>query len=422
MRDDTDAGHEPASGIILPADRAEFFDEEHYLAANPDIVKGISDGHFVDGYHHYVMHGRQEGREAAPAFAEAWYLCAYPMARHDIDQGRARDARDHYQRLGRFRGYLPNPAAPRPDDPSRLRSRFGGLWTDAPDALDTIAGRLSIGRLSEPDAALLADWTQQGFVILPDAVPATTLETARADLDRAFQGGYPPLLFQCPSRGTPDIPWCPEFEREPATALDPHWYSDAIRDAMFTPAITNCLELLFDRKPLVAQSLGFLRGTDQPVRQDSAHAGFSQQRRFVTAWIALDDVTEGNGAPFCYPGSHRFPDFLPAGGYKSLTEAIRMDAADAPSLREAEYRHHETLLRTAATRTITEHHLRAKAGDVMIRHADLAHADRQPPQDTTRRSLLAYYCPADIAPLTFETGRIALRRHGDGGFYGTAIY
>ena len=400
----------------------ERYDEDYYLMVNPDVVNGIAAGYFENGYHHYRLHGRDEGRIGAPVFDAAWYCRIYPMATTDIENGRARDAWDHWQRIGRYRGYLPNPGAPRPENPSRLAARFGGLWTDAPDADDTIAGRHAIGVLSDADAELLRNWISNGYVILPGAIPAHLLDAACTDLDRAYQGGMPSLLFQCLSLSPNDMPWRPEINARPAKALDLHWHSQATRDLMFAPAILRFLHLIFERPPLASQSLGFLRGSGQPAHQDTAYVVYSQARRFAASWIALEDVTEGAGELAYFPGSQRAPDFVYADRYKSLHEAMRMNIAGGNSLREAEEEHGRTIIRHAEEHGLREERLLAKAGDVLIWHADLAHGGRPISNNATRRSVVTHYCPADVAPLSFEAGRCDLRRHGTSGYYSTVVY
>lgn len=400
----------------------ERFDEDYYLSVNPDVLDGIAAGYFVNGYHHYRLHGRAEGRLCAPVFDPLWYARVYPMVGADIDRGRAHDAWDHWQRIGRYRGYLPNPAAPRPENPARMNARFGGLWTDAPDAGDIIAGRQAIGTLTDAEAAMLTHWVDNGYIILPGAIPAHLLDAACTDLDRAYQGGMPALLFQCLALSPNDIPWRADINIKPAKALDLHWHSPATRELIFAPEILRFLHLIFERKPLASQSLGFLRGSAQPAHQDTAYVVYSHARRFAASWIALEDVTEGAGELAYIPGSHSAPDFIYAERYKSLHEAMRMNIAGGHSLREAEEQHGRAILRHAEEHKMPEHRLLAKAGDVLIWHADLAYRGKPISNNTTCRSVVTHYCPSDIAPLSFEAGRCTMREHGTSVYYSTVVY
>jgi len=40
------------------------FDEERYLAANPDVAEAVREGHFASGRQHFIDHGFAEGRDA----------------------------------------------------------------------------------------------------------------------------------------------------------------------------------------------------------------------------------------------------------------------------------------------------------------------------------------------------------------------
>jgi phytanoyl-CoA hydroxylase len=398
------------------------FDEEYYLAIHPDIRDGVAAGQFVNGYHHYRLHGRAEGRTCAPEFDAQWYARVYPMVAADLAQGRARDEADHWRQLGRYRGYLPNAAAPRPDNPSRMNARFGGLWTDAPDAHDIVAGRQSIGTLTDDDALRLSGWIDDGFIRLPGAIPAHLLDAACTDLERAYQGGMTALLFQCAALSADDIAWRPEIHRQPATALDLHWHSAATRDLIFAPEIVRFLHLIFERKPLAAQSAGFMRSPARPTHQCSATIAYSQARRFVTSWIALEDVTADGGELAYFPGSHTAPDFMYGTRYKSRPEAMRLNGAGSDGLDEAADQHSRALLRHIEAHCLPERRFLAKAGDVLIGHADLAHGDTPVSNHATRRSVVAQYCPADVAPASFEMGRSAVREYGCSGYYCTVVY
>ena len=43
-------------------DQPDWFDEEAYLLANPDVGISVAATEFASAYHHYVLHGRKEGR------------------------------------------------------------------------------------------------------------------------------------------------------------------------------------------------------------------------------------------------------------------------------------------------------------------------------------------------------------------------
>jgi hypothetical protein len=127
----------------------ESFDERFYLDNNPDVAAAVTAGRLASGLQHYERVGHKEHRKARFGdFQPQFYYYSYPMARQDIASGKASDLFDHYNRIGRHRGYLPNPSAPRPDNPSVVVSRFGGTWLDMANAGDMIEAKLEIGRIT----------------------------------------------------------------------------------------------------------------------------------------------------------------------------------------------------------------------------------------------------------------------------------
>ena len=53
---------EQATGTV----RAAEFDEDAYLAANPDVAASVRSNGFSSGYHHWLLMGRREGRSLSP--------------------------------------------------------------------------------------------------------------------------------------------------------------------------------------------------------------------------------------------------------------------------------------------------------------------------------------------------------------------
>jgi hypothetical protein len=46
------------------------FDEVSYLDANPDVAKAVISGVFKNGYEHYKIHGKNEGRILKKLFVQ----------------------------------------------------------------------------------------------------------------------------------------------------------------------------------------------------------------------------------------------------------------------------------------------------------------------------------------------------------------
>ena len=394
------------------------FDEAGYLRLYRDLATAVAEGRVPSGWAHYDKYGRAEGRrpnDLDPGF----YLKAYPMAAEEIARGCATCAADHYVSFGRARGWLPNAKAPRPTDASAIPSPFGGLWPDRPDAVDLIDGRLECGLITRVQADRLRFWVQNGYLVLEKAIPEALIDRTVRDLDRAYSGGIADLKFECHAIARDRIAWQPEVNIQPSKALDVHHFSPAIRYLIFNEPIAEFLGLIFETKSFASQTLGFLRGSAQEGHQDSAYVPYTIARQFAATWIALEDVTLGAGELFYYPGSHRLPDFLYNGLYKSVHEAKRLHG-DA-GLEDQVRAHVGSLEYRAQEWGLSKVPFAAKKGDVLFWHADLVHGGHPVSRDVTRKSIVTHYCPKYRAPLFSEWLQTKIWHH-DGHLYTSSHY
>jgi hypothetical protein len=376
------------------------FDEEGYLRLYPDVAAAIARNHEKDGWTHYKTHGYREGRKPSDV-NDDFYLKAYPLAAMEIAQGRAATPLQHYIRFGRARGYIPNFQAKRLPNPAQYTSPFGGLWVDQPHVQDLIEGKLETGQITAAQAEQLRFFVENGYVILPRAVPPKAVAAAREDLDRAYAGTLTGPFFECGPLGRGTFPWRPAVNDHPAKVMDLHHFSPACLKIMFAPKITAFLGLIFESRSFASQSLGFLRGSAQEGHQDSAYVVYTLPRQFAASWIALEDVTIGAGELFYYAGSHRFPEFLFGGAYKSVSEARRMGTPE-PIL-DHEVRAHVNMLESRARSLgLKKGVFPARAGDVLIWHADLVHGGNPVSSTVTRKSFVTHYCPRFAAPVFAE--------------------
>jgi phytanoyl-CoA hydroxylase len=393
------------------------FDEGYYLEKNPDVAEAVRKGEWPSGMTHYCITGKTKGRIAAPAVDAEWYISAYPRAALEIAAGKAANATEHYHRLGKYRGYLISQHAARAANPAATRSCYGGLWTDVGNALDIIAGRLDIGHISAEQANLLTQWVADGYVILPNAIPAAVLDSAEAELDRAYRGEVADLLFEV--QGVRSR-WVPETLTHPARALDLHWFSNPMRQLIFSQHILAFLQLLFERRVLATQTWSCWRGSAQEAHQDSGYVNYSLPLQCAAAWIALEDVREGAGELYYYGGSHRVAEYF-YGDSKGAEEARRV--TPEIDLAANHRRHRELLERQAAGMGLPMEPFRAKRGDVLISCADLVQGEAPISSTLTRKSIVAHYCPAELVPRYFEIDRRAeMKSFGATASYSTAHY
>lgn len=388
------------------------FDEEYYLKRHPDIAAAVQSGRLASGWLHYQQSGRVENRDARMGeFWPAFYAKSYPLAREEVAAGKANGMLDHYFKLGRARGYLPNPKADRPNDPDRIPSRFGGLWFDAANGEDLIAGKEEIGLISKADAELLRTFRRDGYVVLPQALATDLCDRAAELLDLGYSGQMDGLLFECAHLygNFAPHPWQPGVDEKNAKALSMHILSGVVRDVIFAPAVSHFLKLAFESFALATQSLGFLRGSAQEGHQDTAYVNYTRPRNFVASWAALEDVTVGAGELFYFVGSHRLDDYLFGGKHKIMHDWARESGGLPPGAGKEYVRFLERSTREAKWEKRV---FAAKKGDVLIWHPDLVHGGNPVSSEITRKSIVTHYCSSRLAPIYFETDGRRVYRHG----------
>ena len=402
------------------------FDEDWYLARYPDVAAAVASGTLPSGLAHYVTLGKNEGRHphpaASPHFDARWYAGSYPLAVAEAGSSEPAALEQHYARFGRFRGYLPHARASRPKDAAAMPTRFGGLWTDHANAHDVVRGKRALGWITGEEAQQLDSFIEQGFVVLPAISSTEILDRAQEALEAAYAGRCPDMLFACPAISSDVMGWDPRLRDQPAKALDPHWMSQEVRNLGFHPAVARMLHLLFERPALASQSLGFYRGSAQPMHQDSAYVAYSLPQQFAAAWIALEDVKPGGGELMYFPGSHRrLPEFLYDGKYKSVVEAGRSLVAKQVIGRD-DGRHVELIESEAARLGLPRQRFMAKRGEILLWHADLAHGGSTISRNDSRKSLVFHFCPREVAPLFMEYGGREIRAHNAGMYYTSTAY
>jgi len=397
------------------------FDEDWYLHSNPDVARGVRDGAFSSGWEHYSIHGKKEGRIPRPDFNPTWYAKAYPVARDEVGSDDPALLERHFFERGRYRGYLPYPQAPRPKDAAGFRSQFGGLWIDAANSLDVITGRRDLGVIGDADATLLETFVRQGYVILANAVEPKLLDRADQAVEAAYSGAFASLRFECPSISRESITWVDGLKNYPAKALDLHWFSIAVRDAIFCPAIERFLHVIFERHALASQTLTFYLGSGQSLHQDSAYVPYSLPQQFAASWIALEDVERGAGELEYLVESHRIlSEFVYGGEHKSVSEAQRTGSG-MNTLTDDIHRHVQRIEYEGKARELTRSTFLARRGDVLFWHSDLAHGGSPVSPGRSRKSLVTHYCPREVVPLYFEYGSPTIKAHGR-SFYASGHY
>lgn len=290
-----------------------------------------------------------------------------------------------------------------------FRSRFGGLWTDLSNARSVIDGKASLGWLSPAEAERLRRWVEDGFVVLPQAVPHELIDRLDADVERIWNGSSSERCFvEYHAEGAVLHRAGREFKEKRAKLLDLHGHLESARHVIFSTAILRFVSLLFERPLLAFQCLYFRWGSRQAIHQDTAFVKVSSPLEFVASWIALEDIRPDSGELEYYKGSHKLDDYLFEGRHKWMpTKSPEYD------------RFHASLHEKSRDLGLERQKFVPRKGDVLLWNADLAHGgSQQVTEGLTRKSIVTHYCPVDCEPVYAAGTRTPPRfRHNDIAFY-----
>ena len=152
-----------------------------------------------------------------------------------------------------------------------------------------------------------------------------------------------------------------------------------VRDLLLHRKIVSVVQPLLGQPPVLCNSLNLERSSAQDYHADSLYMTPHTRESLIASWIALEDVTPGSGPLRLYPGSHRFAPFVFSNGQRHAV------AGEMPKWAEH-------MAREIETRKAQPHIVYAKAGDVVLWHADLLHgAEAIADVSRTRKSLVGHY-------------------------------
>jgi hypothetical protein len=180
-------------------------------------------------------------------------------------------------------------------------------WTDRADALDRVRRRFDAGALTDRQAERLRTWICDGYVVLDLGTASDRLAPARIAVEQVFAGVVREVRFRCPPLSDVPVQWVPEVTPHPASALDAHLCSDALRSLILAPPVVLFLSQVFDAEPRIVASEAALRPIGHAARRGPADR--------IGVMIGLDDPPV-DAVMRVRPGSHRDS---PTAGWVPLT-------------------------------------------------------------------------------------------------------
>lgn len=270
-------------------------------------------------------------------------------------------------------------------------SKPGRLWIDEPDWLDVLARKRWSGEFSEELSGRIFRFVRDGYVIIPQAVPADLLARLEEGVEELWSAPPAGLLIETyePDNQRKHIPPVVEYRAGNTRLLDVFAFCATARAAIANPPALEFLRAIFGARPKAMQSLSFWKGSQQDIHKDTAYVRVDTgAMRLAATWLALEDVEAGTGELEYYIGSHRAPAFMFGGESRWM---------------EYNPQQHSDFLRSLHDDAQRFGHPRGsflgKKGDLLIWHADLAHGGAQITKPgRTRRSLVAHFCAESDEP------------------------
>jgi len=146
-------------------------------------------------------------------------------------------------------------------------------------------------------------YKHDGFIILPNAVPANTLRDMCGEAEQMCTGkrgniaGVESLAGLSPA----------EVMRQVITIHFPHKISPYLCDLLSEEQIVDKLTRLVGPNVKCMQSMFFVKHAGRPGQAWHQDEMFipTRDRSLIGVWIAIDDATVDNGCLWVFPGSHR---------------------------------------------------------------------------------------------------------------------
>jgi len=157
----------------------------------------------------------------------------------------------------------------------------------------------------------LADFAEQGYIVLRDALSAAELAELRADGARLCRGEHGEIKGVTPADPAESDE---DVMRRYLCIHHPHKLSDVMLRSLSQRRIVEALTEIIGPDIKAMQSMLFMKSEGKPGQAWHQDEFFipTRDRSLTAAWIALDDATVENGCLWILPGSHKrgiiYPD------------------------------------------------------------------------------------------------------------------
>lgn len=263
------------------------------------------------------------------------------------------------------------------------------LWIDQDNALDQLDERVNRSIIPRSRAADVANFIQNGFVVLRPGHDEALLDRAVEDVETLWARRPDDLLgahgSQNGGRPQPVSLFPEEFRTQPGCRLlDAHSHSQSLAKLVADAHVMSFIEMMMEEEPVATQSLYFSYGSNQSLHRDPWFVVTTPIANLFASWLALEDVTAKAGPLRYVPGSHRLPySPLNTGDIVFHDPSVRQDEREAHI-----HKMHEGIRDSGL---VVEEFLPQK-GEVLIWHSSLVHGGA-PVSDSaaSRNSFVVHY-------------------------------
>ncbi len=238
-------------------------------------------------------------------------------------------------------------------------------WLDRPDARTRLNANPETRSFIREYVSQFENWIDKGYMIFPGMF-RDVADQVNTEMERIVQNEEL------------------DFDYTNSRVMNSWQASQTVRKIVHDEQMIDLLSFTLGKKVVPFQTINFFRGSEQHTHSDFIHMTTEPKGFLVAAWIALEDIGEGQGPLHYYPGSHKLPYVLGEDFDHS---------SSAWSVGDDLYGNFEKKIDEQVSKNkLKKEIFHAKKGDVLFWHANLLHGGEEVTiPDSTRKSLVIHY-------------------------------